>query len=60
MLPVILLLAGCAAPYSGGDNAANDPTVPGAAAPQRVDAASDALGARMNSMLSGSGNTVTR
>lgn len=48
-LPALLMLAGCATMGSNDDsNYAAAPTV---APPQRVDAVSDALGARMDSML---------
>jgi uncharacterized lipoprotein YajG len=50
VLPAMLLLAGCAAndsSYSASNSAA--PTV---AAPQRVNAVSDAVGAKMDAMMS--------
>lgn len=62
VLPVLLVLAGCAG-SSAQTYGSDDPaTVPGAAAPQQVDAVSDALGARMNSMLGTPGyrSSVTR
>ena len=50
VLPAILLtLAGCAAGGSGYTANADPPAT--AAPPQRVNAVSDALGARMDSML---------
>ena len=58
----MLLLAGCAASNDTEYNASNTVLTPGAAPPQRVEAVSDALGARMNTMLGGSSvpNSVTR
>lgn len=61
MLPALLLLAGCGA-TSGGSSASNT-AAPAVAPPQRVDAVSDALGAKMNDMLAsrpGTSNNVTR
>ena len=48
-LPVIVMLAGCAA--NSRDYVADNVSTPTAAPPQRVDAVSDALGAKMDSML---------
>jgi hypothetical protein len=48
-LPAIVMLAGCAA--NSSDYVADNVPAPTAAAPQRVDAVSNALGAKMDSML---------
>ncbi|HUN40084.1 MAG TPA: hypothetical protein VMU81_07325 [Acetobacteraceae bacterium] len=48
-LPAIVVLAACAV-NTGGNVAGNAPT-PSAAAPQRVDAVSNALGAKMDGLL---------
>jgi hypothetical protein len=52
-LPAIAVLAACAGNDSSyvADNVPGPSPVPAAAAPQRVDAVSNALGARMDSML---------
>jgi hypothetical protein len=51
VVPVMLMLTGCAG-SSVDDYSSSDVTAsPGAAPPQRVEAVSDALGARMNNML---------
>ena len=49
MLPAMLLLAGCAASDSG--YTASNSTAPTVAPPQRVDAVSDAVGAKMDAMM---------
>jgi hypothetical protein len=48
-LPALLVLASCAA--STGDYSASNAAAPTVAPPQRVDAVSDALGAKMNTMV---------
>lgn len=49
-LPALVMLAGCAT-TSDRDSTAEVAPVPTAAAPQRVDAVSDMLGAKMDNML---------
>ena len=49
-LPALVLLAGCAT-TNDQNYSANSIPAPAAAAPQRVDAVSNALGAKMDSML---------
>jgi hypothetical protein len=49
VLPAMLLLAGCAA--SGSGYTASNSTAPAVAPPQRVDAVSDAVGAKMDAMM---------
>jgi len=49
VLPVIVMLAGCAT--NDHEYVENTPPVPTAAPPERVSAVSDALAARMDSML---------
>jgi len=48
-LPALVMLAGCAT--NDREYSVNDPPAPTAAPPQRVDAVSDALGAKMDGML---------
>ncbi|HTB42773.1 MAG TPA: hypothetical protein VK741_04040 [Acetobacteraceae bacterium] len=48
-MPAMLLLAGCAA--SGSGYTASNSTAPAVAPPQRVDAVSDAVGAKMDAMM---------
>ncbi|HEY1935847.1 MAG TPA: hypothetical protein VGG99_27895 [Acetobacteraceae bacterium] len=58
---VLLALAGCAS--DANDYSANTPPPPAAAPPQRVNAVSNALGARMDNMLASqpsTGSGVTR
>jgi hypothetical protein len=50
VLPALVMLAGCAT-TNDQDYSANATPAPTAAVPQRVDAVSDVLGARMDSML---------
>jgi len=50
VLPAMLLLAGCATTSNSGYVASNTAT-PTAAPPQRVDAVSDAVGAKMDAMM---------
>ena len=50
VLPALVMLAGCTATNDQDYSAITTPT-PTAAAPQRVDAVSDLLGAKMDSML---------
>jgi hypothetical protein len=62
VLPAMLLLAGCATTNDGGYSATNAAT-PTAAPPQRVDAVSDAVGAKMDAMMASrpaSSDNVTR
>jgi len=49
VLPALVMLAGCAGMNDGYQ--ASNPPAPTAAAPQRVNAVSDALGARVDNML---------
>ncbi|HVC59850.1 MAG TPA: hypothetical protein VND19_05735 [Acetobacteraceae bacterium] len=61
MLPALLMLAGCAT--TGGDYSASNAAAPAMAPPQRVDAVSDALGAKMDNMLASrpfTSNSMTR
>jgi hypothetical protein len=51
VLPAMLLLVGCATTTTGNSYSASNTVVPAAAAPQRVDAVSDAVGAKMDDML---------
>jgi hypothetical protein len=62
VFPVMLALAGCAGSSVDAYSSSDVTTAPGAAPPQRVEAVSDALGARMNNMLAspGYGGSVTR
>lgn len=50
-LSAIVMLAGCA--ENNGNYVADNVPAPTAAPPQRVDAVSNALGAKMDSMLAG-------
>ncbi len=61
VLPALVMLAGCAT-TNDQDYSANATPTPTAAVPQRVDAVSDVLGARMDSMLAAqpTNGTVTR
>jgi uncharacterized lipoprotein YajG len=62
MLPAMLLLAGCAATNNSGYSAGNA-AAPPMAPPQRVDAVSSAVGAKMDNMLASqpsTGSSVTR
>lgn len=62
VLPAMLLLAGCAATNDSSYHASNT-TAPAAAPSQRVDAVSEAVGARMDNMLASrptTSNAVTR
>jgi hypothetical protein len=61
VLPALLMLAGCAA--TADNHSASNAAVPAVAAPQRVDAVSDALGAKVDNMTAGpssASNNVTR
>jgi len=61
MLPAVLALAGCATTIDTSHTASTAPT--SAAAPAQVNAASDALGAKMDNMLASrhpGGAAVTR
>jgi len=49
VLPAVVMLAGCAGTYT--DYQATNTPAPTAAPPERVNAVSDALGARMDNML---------
>lgn len=64
-LPVMLLLAGCATNDDHTMNvaAANNAVAPVVAPPQRVEAVSDAVGAKMNSLVASrpsAGNSTTQ
>ncbi len=62
MLPALLMLAGCAT-TSGGVYRASNAAAPAVAPPQRVDAVSNAVGAKMDAMLASRpapNNDVTR
>ncbi len=50
VLPAMLLLAGCATTSDSGYSASNA-AAPAMAPPQRVDAVSDAVGAKMDAMM---------
>jgi len=61
VLPALIMLAGCAA--TGDDHSASNAAAPAVAPPQRVDAVSDALGAKVDTMTtepSAASNNVTR
>jgi hypothetical protein len=61
VLPALLLLAGCAT--TSVDYSASNAAAPAVAPPQRVSAVSDALGAKMDAMLSSrpsASNNLTR
>lgn len=61
-LPAMLLLAGCAT-TSNNSYSADNAATPAAAPPQRVDAISDAVGAKMDAMMASrpaATNSVTR
>jgi hypothetical protein len=51
VLPAMLLLAGCTTTTTGNSYSASNTVAPAAAPPQRVDAVSDAVGAKMDDML---------
>lgn len=51
VLPALLALGGCATGYDSGPRAAASNTVTPVAAPQRVDAVSDALGQKIDNMV---------
>jgi hypothetical protein len=62
VLPAILLLAGCATTGGSGYSASNT-AAPVVAPPQRVDAVSDAVGAKIDAMMangSATSNGATR
>ncbi|MGA3400402.1 MAG: hypothetical protein ABSC95_14370 [Acetobacteraceae bacterium] len=62
VLPALLMLAGCATTNDSGYRASNV-AAPVVAPPQRVDAVSNAVGARMDAMLASRrapSNDVTR
>ena len=61
VLPALAMLAGCAT-TNGQDYTAENTPAPTAAPPQRVEAVSDVLGAKMDSMLAAqpTSGTVTR
>jgi hypothetical protein len=56
VLPAVLLLAGCAMNDSG--YTANNAATPAVAPPQRVDAVSDAVGAKMDAMMTTRSSTT--
>jgi hypothetical protein len=51
VLPAMLLLAGCATTTTSSNYSTSIAAAPVAAPPQRVDAVSDAVGAKVDSML---------
>lgn len=63
VLPAMLLLAGCATTTTASNYSASNAGTPAAAPPERVDAVSDAVGAKMDGMLANPlpvGTNVTR
>jgi uncharacterized lipoprotein YajG len=51
LLPAMLLLAGCATTTTSSSYTASNAPAPTVAPPQRVDAVSDAMGAKVDTMV---------
>jgi uncharacterized lipoprotein YajG len=60
VLPAMLLLAGCAATTTSSTYSPSTAAAPAVAPPQRVDAVSDAVGAKVDSMLVSGASTSNK